>query len=413
MKRKYYTAADNEMLNAKGINELVVDKKTEVSPPYDIQAWRKQFPILEKVVYLANGSHSPQSARCLKAVQSYLRNWNETGMNWDGWMETVDESKANFAQLIQADSSEIAMHTSVSQAVYSIASSLDCSGRRNKVVITEAEFPTVAHIWTANRRLGFDLEFVPLSDGQIDLAAYEKIIDERTLITCIPHVCYQNSFKQDIATICEIAHKKGTLLFIDAYQSLGTDPIDVKSMDVDMLTSGNLKYLLGMPGSAYLYVKKELIPHLKPMATGWFGQENPLAFDIYNFQYANDARRFDTGTPSVVTAYAAKEGMEIIMEVGQQNIKMWIDELSRYTLQELEKRGLETSSPKEIGKKGATTTIVVPDPHSVEIELKKRMIMASARGPIIRYSPHFFTTHEDIDRALDALEEVLKAMQAR
>ena len=328
-------------------------------------------------------------------------------------MEAVDESKAEFAKLINANPSEIAMHTSVSQATYSIASALDYSGRRNKVVVTEAEFPTVVQVWTACQRLGFNLEFVPMANGEIDIAAYERIIDERTLITSIPQVYYQNGYKQDIASICKIAHKKGSLFFVDTYQCLGTEPVDVKAMDIDILSSGSLKYLLGLPGSAYLYVKRELIPYMKPMATGWFGQENPFAFDIHHFQYASDSRRFDTGTPSIITAYGAKAGMEIINEVGVVNIKTWIDELSRYTFQELEKRGLETTSPKDISKKGPTTAIVVSDPHLIEAKLKKLGIVVSARGPILRYAPHFFITHEDIDRALDALEDVLREMGER
>jgi selenocysteine lyase/cysteine desulfurase len=254
---------------------------------------------------------------------------------------------------------------------------------------------------------------VPVVNGEIDLAVYEKIIDERTLITSIPHVYYQNGFKQDIEAICEIAHRKGSLLYVDAYQSLGTEPVDVKATDIDMLASGNLKYLLALSGSAYLYVKKELIPYLKPSATGWFGQEDPFAFDILNFQYASNARRFETGTPSVITAYAAKAGMEIISDIGAENIKMWVDELSRYTIQEVHKRGFETTSPLDIRKKGPTTAISVPDPHAVEAGLKKRGVVASARGPIIRFAPHFFVTHEDIDKALDALEDVLHEIGAR
>ncbi|MFC2164941.1 aminotransferase class V-fold PLP-dependent enzyme [Acidobacteriota bacterium] len=443
MKRNFYTQADIELLNVRGIDELFVDEHDVVlelakeaaerygisiiskfsvestpqkkgdallTPPYDIQTWRKQFPILEEGIHLANCSQSPQSKHSRKTIDGYLDNWNEIGMNWEEWVEAVDESKAVFAKLINCNSLEVAMLTSVSQATYSIASALDYSGRRNKVVVTEAEFPTVVHIWTASKRLGFELEFVPLTNGEIDLADYEKIIDERTLIVCIPQVYYQNGFKQDIAPICQIAHKKGALLYVDAYQCLGTDPVDVKALDIDILSTGNLKYLLGLPGSAYLYVKKDIIPYLKPMATGWFGQENPFAFDIHNFQYASDGRRFDTGTPSIITAYAAKAGMEIINEVGVPNIKMWVDELSRYTIQELDKRGLETTSPREISKKGPTTAIVVPDPHAVEGELKKRKIVASARGPILRFAPHFFVTHEDIDRALDNLKEILKDM---
>ncbi len=446
MKRKFYTAADIELLNARGIKELTVDENdvvlelakeaaerygitiklkstvelitqkregVTVTPPYDMQSWRKQFPILENGIHLANCSQSPQSLHSRKTIDGYLDNWNEMGMNWEEWVEAVNESKAVFAKLINCDNSEVAMHTSVSQSTYSIASALDYSGKRNKVVVTEAEFPTVIHIWIASKRLGFELEFVPLTNGEIDLGEYERIIDERTLIACIPQVYYQNGFKQDIAAICQIAHKKGALLYVDAYQCLGTEPVDVKAMDIDFLSTGNLKYLLGLPGSAYLYVKKELISYLKPMATGWFGQENPFAFDIHNFQYASDGRRFDTGTPSIITAYAAKAGMEIINEVGVPNIKIWIDELSRYTIQELDKRGLKTTSPRDIAKKGPTTAIVVQDPHSVEVELKKKRIVASARGPILRYAPHFYITHEDIDRALDALEEVIQQLGQR
>lgn len=446
MSRKFYTSEDIERLKIKGEKELIVsendvvmelareaaarygikitlrsavveaplmEKDGRIRPPYDIQMWRKQFPILENSIHLANCSQSPQSIRVRNAIEGYLDNWNEVGMNWEEWMEAVDKSKAEFAKLINAHPSEIAMHTSVSAATYSIASALDYSGRRNKVVVTEAEFPTVAQVWTASQRLGLNLEFVPLVNGEIDIASYEKIIDEKTLITSIPQVYYQNGFKQDIAAICEIAHNKGSLFYVDAYQCLGTEPVDVKAMDIDILSSGNLKYMLGLPGSAYLYVKKELIPFMRPMATGWFGQENPFAFDIHHFQYASDARRFDTGTPSIITAYGAKAGMEIINEIGVPNIKIWIDELSRYTFQELEKRGLETTSPKDISKKGPTTAIAVSDPHAVEMKLKERKIVASARGPILRYAPHFFVTREDIDRALDALEDVLRKMEEK
>jgi selenocysteine lyase/cysteine desulfurase len=198
--------------------------------------------------------------------------------------------------------------------------------------VTEADFPTVIFIWKAGRRLGVDLEIIPVVNGEIDPSSYERAIDERTLLTCVPQVYYQNGFKQDLALIAGIAHKKGSLIFVDAYQGLGTEPVDVRAMDLDILVSGNLKYLLGMPGSAYLYVKQELIPGMNPTATGWLGQENPFSFNIHDFRYAGDARRFDTGTPIVAAAYAAREGMRIINEVGVAEIKPWIDELSRCRL---------------------------------------------------------------------------------
>jgi selenocysteine lyase/cysteine desulfurase len=380
---------------------------TRPQPPPEIQAWRAQFPILGRVAYLANCSQSPLSVRVRKAVESYLDDWAETGLNWDRWMEEVDASKQEFARLVGAAPEEISRHASASQAISAVANSFDYSGRRNKVVVTEADFPTVVFIWTACRRLGVELEIVPVVEGQIDPAAYESRIDDRTLIACIPQVYYQNGFKQDIALIAEIAHKKGALIFVDAYQALGTEPVDVRLMDIDLLVSGNLKYLLGMPGSAYLYVKKELIPRLEPTATGWLGQEDPFAFNIHEFRYAGDARRLDAGTPIVVAAYAAREGMRIINEIGVPKIKAWVDELSLYAIREVEKRGLETTSPKDIARKGAITAIPVQSPQDVEDRLKERGVVVSARGPVVRLAHHFFVTPGDIDRALDSLQDTI------
>jgi selenocysteine lyase/cysteine desulfurase len=377
-------------------------------PDFDIQAWRSQFPILKRAVHLANCSQSPQSLRVRRAVDNCLDDWKEKAMNWEKWMADVSASKEEFARLINGRPGEVSIHASASQGITAVASSFDYSGKRNKVVVTEADFPTVIFIWKACLRLGVDLEIVPVVDGEIDLGPYEGAIDERTLITCVPHVYYQNGFKQDIALIAEIAHKKGSLVFVDAYQSLGTEPVDVTAMGIDILVSGNLKYLLGMPGSAYLYVKEELIPRMKPTATGWLGQEDPFAFNIHDFRYAGDARRFDTGTPNIAAAYAAREGMRIINEVGVARIKPWIDELSRHALQEVAKRGFETTSPRDIAKKGAITSIPVPSPDAVEADLKKRGILVSARGTVVRLAHHFFVTTEDIDRALDNLEEIVR-----
>jgi selenocysteine lyase/cysteine desulfurase len=379
------------------------------NPGFDIQAWRSQFPILERAVHLANCSQSPQSLRVREAVDGYLDDWKENALNWDKWMADVSASKEEFARLINGRPGEVSIHASASQAITAVASSFDYSGNRNKVVVTEADFPTVIFIWEACRRLGIDLAIVPVVDGKIDPASYERAIDERTLLTFVPQVYYQNGFKQDIALIAEIAHKKGSLVFVDAYQGLGTEPVDVTAMGIDMLVSGNLKYLLGMPGSAYLYVKDELIPGMEPTATGWLGQEDPFAFNIHDFRYAGDARRFDTGTPIIAAAYAAREGMRIINEVGVAKIKSWIDELSRYALREAEKRGFETTSPRDITKKGAITSILVPSPAAVEAELKKRGILDSARGPVVRLAHHFFVTPEDIDRTLDNLEDILRS----
>jgi selenocysteine lyase/cysteine desulfurase len=378
-------------------------------PPYDIVAWRRKFPILTQYVHVANCSQSPQSDYTREAAQAYLDSWAQMGMDWDRWVDEVVAAKAEFARLIGADVSDIAIGTSLSELTSTVASSLSFQGPRAKVVVTDAEFPTVGHVWLAHQKFGAKVQFLPLKGGTIDVSEYDRYVDGNTLITSICDVYYYNGFKQDLDAIVPAIHEKGSLVYLDAYQGIGTHPIDVKALDVDFLATGNLKYLLGVPGVAFLYVKKELVPHLHPAFTGWFGQQNPFAFDIHHLDYAKEARRFDNGTPPVVTAYIARAGMQMINEVGVANIEAWTNRLSQHCLEGADARGLEVASPRDIRYKAPTTAIRVPGPsHDVEVALRNKQVIASARADVVRIAPHFFTRLEDIDYVLDRFVDVLR-----
>ncbi|HET7839845.1 MAG TPA: aminotransferase class V-fold PLP-dependent enzyme [Rectinemataceae bacterium] len=377
-------------------------------PSYDLEAWRKKFPILKKAVHVANCSQSPQSDQTRAAAMAYLDNWDGMGMDWGRWMEEIALAKAEFAKLINAKPSEIAIGTSVSELTSAVGSSLPLNTGRMKVVTTEAEFPTVGNIWNAFRKFDFQPEFLKVRNGTVDLSEYDRLLDERTLIASIFDVYYYNGFKQDLAAIIPKIHAVGALAYVDAYQGIGSHPIDVKALDIDILATGNLKYLCGIPGVAFMYVKEELVPHLEPAFTGWFGQKNPFAFKL-DLDFAMDARRFDNGTPPVLTAYIARAGMAIINEVGPAAIQAWTDVLSRRCIEGAQARGMDIASPLDIARKAPTTAIRVgPDSHHVELALREAGIIASARGDVIRIAPHFFTRLEDIDYVLDSLEKVLK-----
>jgi selenocysteine lyase/cysteine desulfurase len=378
-------------------------------PAYDLDGWRRKFPILQHHVHLANCSQSPQSDFTREAAQAYLHSWDQMGMDWDQWMEEIALTKAEFARLINADPSEIAIGTSVSEITSAVASALTFQAPRNKVVVTDAEFPTVGHVWLAHQKYGARVQFVPVTNGTIEVAEYDRYVDESTLITSICDVYYYNGFKQDIDAIIPRIHARGSLVYLDAYQGIGTHPIDVKALDVDFLSSGNLKYLLGVPGVAFLYVKPQLVQHLMPAVTGWFGRQHPFAFDIHKLDYASDARRFDNGTPPVVTAYIARAGMRVINEVGPAQIQGWLDRLGQRCIEGADARGLEVVSPRDIRRKGGTTAMRVPgSSHDVELALRGKQVIGSARADVIRFAPHFFTRLEDIDYALDRLVEVLR-----
>ena len=379
-----------------------------LSPPYDIDAIRRRIPSLERLIPMNNCSQAPQLDLARAAADAYLDSWREEGMNWDRWIGEVEAARASFARLINAMPEEVSICTSVSQATSSLASALDYSGGRNKVVVTEGEFPTVAQVWVAQEKRGARLAWVPARDGVIPPEGYEGLLDEETLLVSACHAYYQSGFKQDIPRIVAAAREVEAMVYVDAYQSLGTEPMDVKALDVDFLSSGTLKFLMGIPGIAFLYVKPSVAEGLEPSVTGWFGRENPFSFDPRDLSWAEGARRFDTGTPPVMEAYVARAAMDFLQEVGLGSISAWTTELSRALVEGGEARGLSLLGTRDSTKKAPTTAFLVSgDSHEVEASLRERGIVASARGPAIRLAPHFYSTLNDVEAALDALKEVL------
>ena len=380
---------------------------TVAAPAYDIAAWRRTIPLLGSLIPMNNCSQAPQTDRTRAAAERYLESWNTAGMDWDSWMEEVARAKAEFARIINASATDIAIFGSVSEATSAVASAIDFAGKRRTVVVTEAEFPTVGHVWLAQRPRGAQLRWLPTCDGLIDLSEYERSIDEDTAIVSACHGYYLNGFVQDVAKIAEHAHEHGALAYIDAYQSLGTVPIDVRAANVDFLAAGNLKFLMGVPGIAFLYVNPAIVDRLEPAVTGWFGRANPFSFEIRRLDWAPTASRFDSGTPPVVNAYIARAGMEIINEIGVDAIREWLVVLGQRLIDGGSARGLTVHGTDDIAHKTATTAFVVRDSHHVEVAMRERGVLPSARGPVIRLAPHFYNTLNDVDTALDTLASVV------
>jgi selenocysteine lyase/cysteine desulfurase len=387
----------------------VIDTAPRTAPAYDIDAWRRTIPILASLIPMNNCSQAPQTSVTRAAAERYLESWNEDGMDWDAWVGEAQLAKQEFARLINASADEIAMVSCVSEAVSAVASAIDFSAGRDRVVVTEAEFPTIGHVWLAQERRGARVSWVPVRDGQIDLADYDATIDERTAIVSATHGYFLNGFMQDVPAIAAKAHARGARIFIDAYQTAGTTPIDVRAMDVDFLAAGNLKFLMGVPGVAFLYVRRELIEALAPTVTGWFGRVNPFAFDVKGLDWSPTASRFDTGTPPIINAYIARAGMRIINEIGPRAIRSWLEILGRRLIDGGEARGLTIHGTRDMSHKTSTTGFVVDDSHAIEVAMRERGIIASARGPVIRLAPHFYSTIDDVDAALDALAAVVRS----
>jgi selenocysteine lyase/cysteine desulfurase len=372
---------------------------------FSAAAYRERFPLLRHTIHLGNCSQAPLSTDVVDAMHSYERSLLEVGMDWLSWMGMVDQAREAFALLIGADARDVGVMSCVSDTISAVASCLPIRGRR-RVVTTVDEFPTVGHGWLAraNHDASIEVSFVRASDGFYTADVVAPHLNAETALLSTHLVSYYSAALQDVHALAEIAHQAGALLLVDAYQGLGTVPFNVRESNADIVVSGTLKYLLGIPGIAFIYVRPELSAELQPAMTGWFGRIDPFNFDATRLDYAAGARRFDMGTPSIVAAYAARAGIQLVQEVGIHLIAQHVQDLSQQVIDGALQRGLQVASPLDVTRKGAATAIRVgKQSHDIEAALLRRHIIVAARADVIRIAPHFFTLPADIECALDAL----------
>ncbi|QLK09722.1 aminotransferase class V-fold PLP-dependent enzyme (plasmid) [Priestia megaterium] len=371
-------------------------------------SYRSLFPVLSEYVHLASCSQGAIAQPVSRAIEDYHNSLLSSGTNWEQAMLKMQATREKFAELINAEPDEIAICTSVSDVLSAVATCLPYHHTKNRIVLTDMDFPTVGHVWYAQEEYGANLSLIRSSDGILSLEQYEKEVTERTLLTCISHVSYYNGYTQNLKEIADIVHKKGSLLFVDAYQSAGHIPIDVKEMNIDILSTGTRKYMLGIPGVAFLYIKKELAEQLKPRHTGWFGQENKTKFDIYNSTYASGACRFETGTPSFISVYAAYEALNLLLDVGINHIHSYLKELAEFTREFGLQSGLHINSPLATEVNSGIISFYMENASEIEKRLREKNILVSARKDVIRMAPHFYNTKDEVKYAITELSKFAK-----
>jgi len=364
---------------------------------------RDRFPLLKKKVYLNSCSQGALSIDVREAYHTYLQDWDDKGSPWELWVERGEAARQAFAGLIDAGPDEVAVCTSVSAGVSALASALDFSGERNKIVVSDFEFPTIAQIWHAQEQRGARVVHAPAAGNIIPLERFADAIDERTKLVSITHVCYRNGSRLDVPAIVELAHQKGALVLLDSYQALGTFPIDVKALQVDFLSGGTLKYLLASAGLAYLYVRKELLPHLSPTSIGWFSQANIFAMDIYANTPAPTARRFESGTPPVPNIYAGVAGIKLIQSVGLPKIEAHLSEITGAIKEGAMRRGFNLVSPVDPARHGALITLRSHNVNMLVKRLEEGGVITSSRDDNLRISPHIYNNLSDVNRLMDCL----------
>jgi selenocysteine lyase/cysteine desulfurase len=367
-------------------------------------SFRDRFPILERKAYLNSCSQGALSRDVVDAYGAYLADWEEKGAPWELWVERGEAVRAAFARLIGADSDEVAVTTSASAAVSSIASSLDFTGDRNKVIVTDFEFPTVGQIWHAQERRGAEVVHAAPAGGWIPPERFEALIDERTALVSLTHVCFRNGARLDVEAVVGIAHRHGVPVLLDSYQALGSMPIDVGGLGVDLLVGGTVKYLLGSAGLAFLYVRGGLIEELQPTTLGWFSQRDIFAMDVHRNDPSPTARRFEMGTPPIPNIYAGLAGIELVQSLGTDEIGRQIGELTASIKAEALERGFQVVTPLEPERHGAMIALRANDVHGLVGKLAADDILVSSRDDNVRIAPHAYNDAGDVSRLFASLD---------
>lgn len=365
---------------------------------------RHRFPILERLVYVNSCSQGALSDSVRASYEDYLRDWDEQGAPWEYWVERAEAARVAFAGLVGAEPDEVAVTTSLSAGVSALFSGLRFEGERTTIVVSDFEFPTVGQIAHAQELRGRQVVHVPeAGDATIPLEHFDAAIDERTALVAVTHVCYRNGSRVDVEGVIRLAHERGALVLVDAYQAAGAIPIDVRALGVDFLAAGTVKYLLGSAGLAFLYCRSDLIERIRPTSTGWFADEDIFQMDIHDYSPSSTARRFEFGTPPIPNIYAGLAGLELVQEIGIAETEEHVRGLTALLIAGVEDLGGRVATPRDPDRRGPLVAIASTDEHALVAALGSEGIVTSSRDGNLRVSFHGYNSSDDVEAVLAAL----------
>ncbi len=381
----------------------------------ELVEYRKEFPILQRKTYLNSCSLGALSERSMQGLTQFMEMWNEWGAHawYEIWMGEIAKARQKFARIIGAQLHEVAIAPNVSTAISSIATALDYS-TRNNVVLADMDFPTLAYQWLVKQRLGVECRFVESPDRiYTPPELFENLVDSKTALVATSRVFYTSGYIQDVRAVADIAHKNGAYVLIDDYQGTGQIPINVVAQDIDFLVTGTLKWLMGGPGLAFVYIREGLIPDLQPTIAGWFGHREQFQFKTREFEFRPDATRVEMGTPAVSAIYTANGGLDIVQEISVERICERTRYLTNDLIARAREHGWKVRAPQEPERRSSIVMLELERPEEIVKALVDRGIITDSRPGLLRISPYFYNTIEENAIVIDAIAEILESRQKK
>jgi selenocysteine lyase/cysteine desulfurase len=372
----------------------------------DIEKVREIFPITQNKVFLNHASQSPLPKPVAEVMQRYIYESSNFG---DFSLEWHDGGKPFFAELIGASKEEIALVENTSMGLNMVANMLEYPCEAN-VVTTDLEYPSVVYPYL-KKKWSLKVRYVKNVNGKLLLEDFEKAVDDQTVVVAVSHVEYVNGFRNDLKALAEIAHRHGAFLVVDAIQSAGAIPIDVRRDDVDFLAAACYKWLLGPCGAGYLYVRKNLIKELEPSFIGWAGVKQKVFetidfWDIWHLNFPEDASKFQVGSPSFISFVGAIEALKLLLRTGISEVEKRILDLTDLLIEKVKELGMKLQTPEDRKYRSGIVNFKMANPDELVKRLSEKGFVVSARSHGIRVSPHFYNTEEEINRFINELKRV-------
>ena len=377
--------------------------------------WRAEFPIVETCTYLVSHSLGAMPRRTREILTQFADAWDHRGVRaWhEGWWELGRETGDVLAPALGAPAGSITMHQNATVAQAIAASCVSFEPPRTRVLLQDLDFPTNHYLYEGFRRYGAEPVYVA-SDSTVRAPIDRLVdaIDDRTAIVALSLVLFRSGALQDVQPVVERAHRVGARVVLDVYQAAGTVPLDLAALGVDFAVGGSVKWLCGGPGAGYLYVRPDLVSSLRPSIVGWAGHAAPFDFATGPIAYAAGIERFQSGTPNVPALYSARAGHEIVAEIGVPAIREKSLRLTRRLMDAARTRGWRVHTPDADAERGGSVVIDVPGGERVTAGLLARQVLVDHRPNAgIRIAPHFYNTEDEIDRAVQTIEEILSTSE--
>jgi len=365
---------------------------------------RREFPVAEHYIYLDHAGVAPVSLRVMRAVETFLSESVQAGaFHYPKWAQQIVDIRRSCGELINAESDEIAFVKSTSHGLSIVAEGLDWKAGDN-VLIFEKEFPSNIYPWLNLARKGVEVKFIPSCNGRILIDDIERLIDPKTRLIAISSVQFANGFRIDLVKVGEICRKKNVLFCVDAIQSLGLIPMDVKGYHIDFLSADAHKWLLGPEGIGIFYCRGELAEALHPPLIGWKSVQNDFDFDHVDFRLKTNALRFEEGSMNLMGIIGLGAAIGLLLEIGIPAIEKRVLDLGDLIIRKADKRGYALLTPKSREERGGNITVSGKfDPVEMRDALREKGIMVNCRGGGIRVSPHFYNTEEEIEKLFSAM----------